>query len=155
MLQPSTFPSQPAPQLLPSHLFASDEILKEFEVHPGDEVLALGFPLGVEVNDSGFPVLRSGRISSYPLLPQSQTKTFRVDMDAFPGNSGGRVYFWDRNRTYQGAVHIGEVHFLMGIVTGTLFGSDPAVTRLRIAEVAHANFVLETIAMLPPPQCGK
>lgn len=148
-------PEGAVPQLLPIDFFATDRMLEQFEVHPGDEVLALGYPLGVAANESGFPLLRSGRIASFPLLPQARTRTFRVDMDSFPGNSGGPVYFWDRNRSYQGTTHIGEVRFLMGIITGTVFAQDSAATRLRIAEAVHANFVLEAISMLPLPDCSK
>ena len=150
-----TLPDGAAPQLLPIGFFATDSILERFAGHPGDEVLALGFPFGVTANEPGFPLLRSGRIASYPLLPQAQTKTFMVDMDAFPGNSGSPVYFYDRNRFYEGGMHIGEVRFLMGIITGTVSAGDPEHTRLRIAEVVHANFVLDTIAKLPPPPCGR
>ena len=57
-------PEGAAPQLLPSDFFANDRMLQQFEVHPGDEVLALGYPLGVAANESGFPLLRSGRIAS-------------------------------------------------------------------------------------------
>ncbi len=147
-----TLPDGAAPQLLPTGFFATDRILERFAVHPGDEVLSLGFPFGIAANESGFPLLRSGRIASYPLLPQARTKTFRVDMDTFPGNSGGPVYFYDRNRFYEGGTHIGEIRFLMGIVIGSVSAQD---TRLRIAEVVHANFVLDTISKLPPPPCGK
>lgn len=148
-------PEGAVPECLPAAMFATDAVLQEFEIHPGDEVFALGFPLGVEANQYGFPVLRSGRIASYPLLPQKSIKTFLVDMEAFPGNSGGPVYLWDRNRSYAGGTHIGEVRFLMGIVRGTVFARDPASTRLVIAEVVHANFVLEAISLLPEPACSK
>jgi hypothetical protein len=43
----------------------------------------------------------------------------------------------------------------MGIVTGTVSAQAPAATRLRITEVVHANFVLETISMLPLQDCSK
>jgi len=148
-------PEGSVPEFLPAALFATDPILEQFEIHAGDEVFALGFPLGVEANQYGFPVLRSGRIASFPLLPQKAVKTFLVDMEVFPGNSGGPVYLWDRNRSYGGGVHVGEVRFLMGIVRGTVFARDPPGTRLVIADVVHANFVLEAISMLPEPSCSK
>jgi hypothetical protein len=63
-------------------------------------------------------------------------------------------------RTYDNAIHAEEMGFLMGVVTDQVCASDflpngecPPGKELQVAEVAHANFVLETIAMLPPPVC--
>jgi S1-C subfamily serine protease len=136
----------------PIAAFATDSMLERFQIHPGDEVFALGFPLGAPANESGFPILRSGRIASFPLLPQSRTKTFLVDMDTFPGNSGGPVYLWDRHRFYDGAFQMGEIRLIMGLVTGQAFARE---TRLRITEVVHSNFVLETVLRLPAPDCAR
>jgi S1-C subfamily serine protease len=142
-------------QFLPAELFATDKVLTELEIHPGDEVFALGFPHGVEANVFGFPILRSGHIASFPLLPQAEVRTFLVDMEVFPGNSGGPVYLWDRNRLYGGGVHVGEVSLLMGIVTDTILAKYPPDTRLVLAQVLHAKYVLDVVAMLPERSCGK
>jgi S1-C subfamily serine protease len=150
-----SLPEGALPQFLPVELFATDKTLTELEIHPGDAVLAVGFPHGVEANTYGFPILRSGRIASFPLFPQADVKTFLVDMEVFPGNSGGPVYLWDRNRLYGGGVHVGEVSLLMGIVTDTIFAKQPPDTRLVLARVLHAKFVLDVVAMLPERPCGK
>src|SRR2546427_3532231 len=55
-------PRDVAIPLVTTNLLADDKTLQEFEIHPGDEVNCLGFPLGAESNDAGFPVLRSGKI---------------------------------------------------------------------------------------------
>src|SRR5438876_10762205 len=90
-----------------------DDMLSEFEVNPGEELICLGYPFGAESNTGGFPILRSGRIASYPLLPTESTKTFLFDFSIFPGNSGGPVYLSSNNRTYGGRMHTGEsVHSL-------------------------------------------
>ena len=60
---------------LPTDLLATDEILKKFNVHPGDRLSCLGYPLAAEANDAGFPLLRSGQIASYPLTPTKSVKT--------------------------------------------------------------------------------
>jgi hypothetical protein len=39
----------------------------------------------------GFPILRAGRIASYPILPTADTKTILLDFPVLPGNSGGRL----------------------------------------------------------------
>jgi S1-C subfamily serine protease len=86
-------PPEAAIPLITSAMLADDKMLSDFEIHPGDEVKCLGFPLGVASNDAGFPVLRSGMIASYPLVPTATTKTFLFDFRVFKGNSGGPVYY--------------------------------------------------------------
>lgn len=116
-----TLPNPGPPAIVVQDFFATDALLEKYEIHPGDEVFALGFPLGAEGTASGLPILRSGRIASYPILPTPVVGTFLVDMEVFPGNSGGPVYLWDRHRTYGGSIQLGEVRLLVGLVTGTVF----------------------------------
>jgi S1-C subfamily serine protease len=78
-----------------------DQKLSEFEIHPGDELNVLGYPLGFG-NVGDFPVLRSGKIASYPLVPTSENPFFLPDFRVFQGNSGGPVYFVQSNRVYGG-----------------------------------------------------
>lgn len=102
-------------QILPINLLADDELLKKFEIHPGDELLCLGFPLFAS-NDSGFPILRSGKIASYPIVPTKVNKSLLFDFRVFEGNSGGPVYFVDHDRIYGGSTHLGEtVQFVVGL----------------------------------------
>ena len=42
--------------------FANDDIFESLEIHPGDELHCLGFPLGAAANDIGFSILRGGKI---------------------------------------------------------------------------------------------
>ena len=74
--------------LLTTDFLIDDSKLKEYEIHPGLELLSLGYPFGAEANAYGFPILRSGRIASYPLTPTKDTKSFLFDFTVFPGNRG-------------------------------------------------------------------
>jgi S1-C subfamily serine protease len=144
-------------------LLANDEMLRRYEVHPGDALNCLGFPLGFESSEVGFPVLRSGKIASYPLVPTKQTKTFLIDIEVFPGNSGGPVFFTDSNRHYKGTkeVHIGETtQFLMGLVSeemlleqniSELYAKRLQRYPLKLAKVVHASLIREAIELLPEP----
>lgn len=141
-------------------LLAGDDMLRGFEVHPGDEIFALGYPLGAEANEAGFPVLRSGKIASYPLLPTDDVKTFLFDFRVFPGNSGGPVYFYGSNRAYKGSTHLGLVNFVIGLVSQErrmtekikeLYGVREQSYSLGLAEVVHASLIKETVELLPPP----
>ena len=128
--------------------FADDKMIQHLEIHPGDEVLCLGFPFGLAVNDSGFPILRTGVISSYPLTPAAKVKYIGFDFRIFGGNSGGPVYFRFVNRPYANTFHIGDLdQAILGLVS--LQVSDPRTdTPLSLARIVPGQFIKETIDML-------
>ncbi len=132
--------------LLSETLLVDDATLNQFEIHPGDILYCLGYPLGAG-SPSGFPILRSGPIASYPLTPSKAQKAFYFDFHVFPGNSGGPVYFVDQNRRYGGSTHIGEtVHFVVGLVTQMVSASAQP---LDVAVVVPSAYIRETVDMLP------
>jgi S1-C subfamily serine protease len=128
---------------------------------PGDEVRCLGFPLGIESNEAGFPVLRSGKIASYPLTPTEKTKSFLVDLRVFKGNSGGPVFFVENNRLVTSAIgRYQNLHFIIGLVSEEKLYTEAAIgpysqelrqTQLGLAVVVHASIILQTIDLLPFP----
>ena len=145
--------------LLPIGILADDEIFNKFEIHPGDELLCLGYPFSAEANKAGFPILRSGKIASFPIVPAKETKSFLFDFEVFKGNSGGPVYFsQSAARAYGGATHIGTIQFIAGLVSEehiiteeitSLYEKQSKVYPLALAKVIHASFIKETIEMLP------
>lgn len=148
-------------QLLPMSLLATDETLQRLEVHPGDELLVLGFPYGAEANQAGFPILRSGRIASYPLTPAKETKSFLLDFTVFAGNSGGPVFMHHENRVYAGGTHIGVTQFIAGLVSQeqNLTERIKSLTeelikthKLSLGVVIHARFIEELVRSLPEPK---
>jgi hypothetical protein len=154
-------PSNADIHLISTDLLAKDENLKEFEIHPGQELLVLGFPLGAESNDAGFPIMRSGRIASYPLTPTLQTKTFLLDFQVFPGNSGGPVLLLQDNPTYAGGTHVGStIQMVMGVVSQEMsmnehvssLDEDSTIKhKLALGVIVHASFIRDLIAQLLPP----
>jgi len=147
--------------LLPTDLLADDDMLSKFQIHPGDELECLGYPLGLASNDVGFPILRSGKIASYPLLPTSTTKSFLFDFRVFKGNSGGPVYLVESGRSYQGMTHLGEtIHFIVGLVseekilpqvTIGVYEQEVHQLQLGLAVVVHSSLIKQTVNMLPDP----
>jgi S1-C subfamily serine protease len=145
--------------LLPMSLLATDKGLEEYEIHPGDSLSCLGYPYGAEANEAGFPILRSGQIASYPLTPTSNVKTFLYDFRVFGGNSGGPVFFIDKNRSYGGKAYIGTtIQFLAGLVSEEKIVEEEirslSETRrtkypLSLAVVIHASLIKEAIELLP------
>ena len=144
-------------RLISTDLFATDDMLAQFEIRPGDQLFALGYPLSQESNAAGFPVLRSGTIASYPLLPTKHTGTFLLDFEIYKGNSGGPVLLVSQNRVYAGGTHVGVVNFIIGLVSGErvlqervemLFEKREQTHTLKIAQVVHASMIKETIDIL-------
>ncbi len=156
-----TLPKMADVTVCSTELLATDELIKRYEIHPGDELLVLGFPLGVESNSSGFPVLRSARIANFPIVPIASYPTFLLDITVFPGNSGGPVILDTRNRVYDGTLHPGSVNLVMGIVSQELVNTERINSisetilkqhRLSLAVAVHAKFIKEIIELLPVPE---
>jgi S1-C subfamily serine protease len=144
--------------LLPLTFLATDENLKAYEIRPGDQLFALGFPLAQEANEAGFPILRTGTIASYPILPTTKTKYFLFDFEVYKGNSGGPVFLIAQNRFYKGSTHIGIVRMILGLVSQeravyeyrkSIYETEQKTHPLKIAVVVHATFIREAIERLP------
>jgi hypothetical protein len=144
-----TLPIQAAAtvQIATIKLLATDDIYKQLEVHPGDELSTLGFPHGVE-GPLGFPILRKGTIASYPLGPASAIKSILLDIEVIPGNSGGPVYYGQIGRYFAGRWQpAARLQFIAGVLTAQVMVGQ---TSIRLASVIPAQFIQETIALLPP-----
>jgi hypothetical protein len=135
--------------LLPTSLLLTDERITSLELHPGDELYTLGFPLYLDIG--GFAVLRSGILASYPLTPMEKVKEFYFNFRVFKGNSGGPVFFDFANRNYmsRGTV-VGREWGIVGLVSSevssTLTGED---TPLDVSRIVPALYVRELIDRLP------
>jgi hypothetical protein len=137
---------------------ADDEFLENAWIHPGDNLFCLGYPFCVGHGPAEFPILRSGTIASYPLLPTGQVKTFWYDFEIFRGNSGGPVYFAEVSRKYKGGRKIGELtwrvmglvsqEFLWDVTLDTPYERTTTRTPLKLAKVVHATFITETMRKL-------
>ncbi len=138
-------PEEFARAAIPLSWLAEDETFNSVALGPGDEMMALGFPRGLSANQAGFPILRAGRVASYPLAPSDVFPTFLLDFSVFPGNSGGPVFMAEGARRRPGATEAREVQFVAGILTQQV---ELSGERLEIGIVTHARFVRETVAMI-------
>lgn len=148
-------PVEFAKAALPVNYLAADETFDRYQVNTGDEMMALGFPRGLSANAAGFPILRSGRVASYPLAPANIFPTFLLDFSVFPGNSGGPVFVnkgvrpEPLTRIADGAATPDESPgFIAGLLTQQVELNNE---RLEIGIVTHAKYVRETIALLQNP----
>lgn len=151
-------PTQLDITLLPTdQIFADDEFIIHNEIRPGEQLFALGYPFGAEANESGFPILRSGAIASYPLVPANKVRTFLFDFEVYRGNSGGPVFIYATNRTIGGKTPMVGFCRIMGLVSQekliteqvqSLYEDQKKKHPLSVGVVVHASFVRETIDLL-------
>jgi S1-C subfamily serine protease len=132
---------------IPLGWLADGYTFDRYAVGPGDEMMVLGFPRGLSANRAGFPILRVGRVASYPLSPVAAFPTFLLDFTVFPGNSGGPVFLTGAARRRPG-VPDPEHPFIAGLLTQHVELNDE---RLEIGVVAHAYYIRQAIAMLDAP----
>lgn len=135
---------------IPLGWLGDDTTLERYRFGPGDEMMALGFPHGLSSNRAGFPILRLGRISSYPLTPIRHFNSFLLDFAVSQGNSGGPVFWVPAARRPTGAP-IPDNPVITGILIQEVQGGGEG---LELGVVAHAQYVRETIELLDKPATG-
>ncbi len=143
-----TAPPEFAKAAIPKDWLAGDETFATYAVGAGDQMMALGFPRGLSANPAGFPILRAGRVASFPLAPAAAFPTFLLDFTVFPGNSGGPVFMAEGVRRRPGGGETQEVQFVAGLLTQQV---ELNSERLEIGIVTHARYIHETLALLDNP----
>jgi S1-C subfamily serine protease len=133
-------PDEIARAAIPLSWLADADTFARQDVGPGDEMVTLGYPGGYSANKLGFPILRAGRIASYPLTPIRDFPTFTLDFTVMPGHSGGPVFMPEDARRRSGLG--GETR---PFVAGLLSQSSES---LDLGFVTHAQFVREAIDQL-------
>jgi hypothetical protein len=134
------------PDLISTNWLADDDVFRDVGLHPGDQLMCLGYPYGVEANKEGFPVLRSGVIASYPIIPMKDVKRILFDFEVYKGNSGGPVYFVQSGRFYKGKISMNR--FIVGLLSKQV-ETDPNISGeqkpLGIGVVVPAVFIKEAL----------
>ncbi len=135
---------------VPDDHLAADETFAKYEVSAGDEMMALGFPRGLAANAAGFPILRAGKVASYPIAPAKIFPTFLLDFAVFPGNSGGPVFMSGpaRRNTGEPGQPRQDLQFIAGLLTQQV---ELNSERLDIGIVTNAKYIRETIALIKDP----
>jgi S1-C subfamily serine protease len=140
-----TVPDSFVKAAIPKAWLAEPDSFDKLTVGPGDEMMALGFPRGLSANSAGFPILRAGRVASYPVAPARIYPTFLLDFSVFPGNSGGPVFLSDLPNQHGGPRPIKSVQLIAGLLTQEVQLNNE---RLGIGIVTHAAYIRETIDLL-------
>lgn len=92
-------PPDVATQPLPHGTLADERAVRKSGLHVGSRVLTFGYPMRLEANSAGFPIVRQGGIASFPFFPVALHPTMFIDMNAFAGDSGGPVIATPADRT--------------------------------------------------------
>ncbi|HEY0437914.1 MAG TPA: serine protease [Phenylobacterium sp.] len=143
-----TAPAEFAKVAIPQEYLASDDTFSRYKVGAGDEMMALGFPRGLSANQAGFPILRSGKVASYPIAPATIFPTFLLDFSVFPGNSGGPVFMSEEAHRRPGQEAAQDVEFIAGLLTQEV---ELNSERLEIGIVTQAKYIRETIDRVSDP----
>jgi len=143
-----TAPPEFAKAAIPENYLAEDDTFTKNQIGAGDEMMALGFPRGLSANQAGFPILRSGRVASYPVAPAKAFPTFLLDFSVFAGTSKKPVFVTSQDYRRAGAADAQPSEFIAGLLTQQVELNNE---RLEIGIVTHAKYIRETIALVDDP----
>lgn len=117
------------PQILKDHkidfvffqeeTFAYHRKFGQIGISVGDDVFALGFPMGIAGITQNFPYAKAGIMSRFDKELLRERKSFLIDSSIFPGNSGGPVLLRPTNMSLGGTVAVSSP-LLLGAVSGYL-----------------------------------
>ncbi len=149
--------------LVPTSWLATDQWLEHYQIHPGDEVTCLGYPEAI-TSQFGFPILRMGRIASFPILPTLTSRPLYIDFPVYGGNSGGPAYIVPGG-TRGNVVSTEHVPKIIGLVTMKQFGvptaqnavaatpsnqlSDQHLSDMHLAILEPSSVITEALSFLP------
>lgn len=139
-----TAPEEFTRAAIPVGWIANANTFDQWRMGPGDELFALGYPHGLSANRAGFPILRSGRISSWPLTPVQYFKTFLLDFNVSQGNSGGPVFWVPAAKRVPGAP-VPTNPFIAGVLIKEVQGNGEGI---ELGVVGHGQYIHETINLL-------
>lgn len=141
---------------LPYSGLSEDEYLAKSGVSIGSELSCLGFPHNVGSHGPGrFPMLRGGKLASFPLYPSREINSFYFDFTVFPGNSGGPVYFREHFSKIGGEAGVilreGTDQGLVGLVTQKKFALIPGglPQDLIMGIVVPSSLIKDTVDATP------
>ena len=105
-------------------------------LHSGSEVSFLGYPEVLPGTEGAFPVLRSGRVASYPVGTSQAHGRFLINADVYPGDSGAPVFI----------TGLANRPKLVGMVIQRIGPDKGAFSHLAVAVDAEA--IRETLELL-------
>ncbi len=102
-------PANAAYNVLSPDMFACETDFKAANIEAGSSLLIFGYPYGSAFGNTGYAIVRSGIISSFPLLPVREFPYFLADFEVFEGNSGSLVVFSGQQKKMVAGMVLEEV----------------------------------------------
>lgn len=84
-------PPAMAQKAIPPAYLANDASFDQNTIVPGEDFIGLCYPRGLPVNVASFPILRSARLASYPLVTASRSPALLPDFFVLPRQCGDPV----------------------------------------------------------------
>jgi len=94
------------------NMFLETDIITQTELNEisvADDILMVGYPIGLSDNKHNLPIVRRGIIASDPNLPFDGKEQFLIDCACFPGSSGSPI--------------VTKEHFFLTDATGPILAS--------------------------------
>lgn len=129
---------------IPDSIFINDQIIKDFDIGVGDEVVMVGRFINHEGKQKNLPAARFGNVSMMPIEPITQPRrgiaqeSFLVEMRSISGFSGSPVLVTidpsiprPKSKTMQGTIRIGSEFpiWLLGVDWGHIRDSYSVIDR--------------------------
>ena len=143
-----TLPPQASFEALPQTALADEKTAQARGLTVGSRLFYFGYPFRTEANSAGFPLLREGVVSGYPLFPAARYPMFFVSASTFAGDSGAPVTLADP---------ADPKPLVVGLIAtrtqqnDTLKSDEWDVTFKRdmaLGSLLHAAYIRETIGLL-------
>lgn len=143
-----TLPPQALFEALPQAALADEKTAEARGLTVGSRLFYFGYPFRTEANHAGFPLLREGVVSGYPLFPATVFPMFLISAPTFAGDSGAPVALADTDDPQPLVIGL--------VVTRTqqndkLKSDEWDLTFKRdmdLGSLLHASYIRETIGLL-------
>ncbi len=131
-----------------------DYIINNDEINgyaPLDELVMVGYPLGLYNAKYNLPIFRKGYIASHPSVDFAGNKEGIVDMACFPGSSGSPIFIYSNGlrRTIDNSLALLEQYKLLGILRAIpIYNKKGEICVENIPTTITATFNIETMTNL-------
>lgn len=124
-------------------ILPSQKMLEELSAL--EELVMVGYPIGLWDRNNNFPIFRKGYTASHPAIDFNESGIGLVDMACFPGSSGSPIYILNEGgyKDKVGNLNWGQSRI---IFIGTLFSGPiyDATGKLVVTDIPTSNQVVES-----------